>query len=221
MMKTLIGILSSVLILILPIDALACACCAERGHRSEQKIEFKDYLRSEVELLSLRTARLYTDAGYPENIKGIDTESDQFSVSGSFSKDYWTFSLVDEAKKAGMLNLSVPEKVRMFMVDPEPNKERPGVLLYKEMSFTGSVKSASGFAKKGESKDLKYELVLQGKGNICTAAQQFSSYFLTISGANADYKFYGKIGINEGIVFQKRGDENGKSTVRIPVADQR
>jgi hypothetical protein len=66
-------------------------------------------------------------------------------------------------------------------------------VLYKELRFKSKVRNGTGFFSKGIALATEYFLVLQGKGNHCMAAEQFTHWRLEISGKKADYAFFGKL----------------------------
>jgi hypothetical protein len=65
-------------------------------------------------------------------------------------------------------------------------------VLYKEWRFEGEV-NGTGFFKAGITARTKYFLVLQGRGNSCDAAEDFTHWQLKITGKKADYAFYGEL----------------------------
>jgi hypothetical protein len=65
-------------------------------------------------------------------------------------------------------------------------------LLYKEWRFEGEV-NGTGFFKAGIVARTKYFLVLQGRGNNCDTAEDFTHWRLKITGNKADYAFYGEL----------------------------
>ena len=210
-------LLTFLLLVSLPASALACACCAEKGFYLSKSIELKDFYGEIIDKLAPGSATLFTDAAYPENVKGLGSESTSFSVGSSFGNGIWALNLMDKTKKTGILNFERPRRAHQLMYDSDPFSEKNMVVLNKQISLTGRVKSASGFLSKGESYDMRYELVLNGKGNVCTEASDFKTFFLKINGLMSDYRFYGKLKMNEGRELQKRGEDNGAAaTVSVP-----
>lgn len=173
-----------------------CACCAEQGHYSISTRKPDQYILDELKRLKLESPKLYTDAGYPETIKGINPLGGSFTGNGSLSGNLWRFVFKDDQAKSGTLNLAKPISMVEYMVDQEPLTEfEPArmVTLYKELRFKYRVTSGDGIFRSGIAPKTEYFLVLQGKGNVCTSADQFESWRLEVTGTKAQYAFFGKV----------------------------
>ncbi len=205
----------AVLVIALPVQVIACACCAERGTYIVNKSEYGDSLEGVMENTGFASSILYTDAGYPDNILGIDPLGDDFSVNGDLSGKAWTLQFTDNANRRGSLTLWRPEKVEEFMVDRTPLEERPTVILYKEMRLGFRVQSATGFFKDGVDAHTEYKLILQGEGNMCANPGDYKTYFLHVRGESAKYTFFGKLKVKEDTAMQKRGDVVGTGAAEI------
>ena len=173
--------------------AFACACCAERGYYSIRTAKPSADEMKELQKLKFQTAELYADAGYPETIKGISPLNTSFSVTGLLNGNAWTFDFKDNRQKTGKLDLTKPLSMVEYMVDlPDANVEGE-VKLYKEWRFKYRVQNATGIFKTGFAPSSEYFLVLQGYGNVCTSAADFTKWRLEISGKRADFKFFGSL----------------------------
>lgn len=178
-----------------PSNALACACCAEPGFYSIRTAKPSSGEMKELRRLKFETAELYTDAGYPETIKGINPLGENFSVESFLGGNIWTFNFKDNNQKTGKLDLAKPLSMVAYMVDL-PERERGDnteVLLYKEWRFKYRVRNVTGIFKSGFAPATEYFLVLQGFGNACTSAEDFTKWRLEISGRKADFSFFGKL----------------------------
>ena len=60
-------------------EIFACACCAERGHYSINVSKPDDFVLNTLKQLEFSSVNLFTDAGYPDSIKGIKPLKDDFS----------------------------------------------------------------------------------------------------------------------------------------------
>jgi hypothetical protein len=142
------------------------------------------------------TAYLFTGEAEPADAaKGLDHPADTYSLSGSLVGNVWklTFRNGDES---GTLNLPLPAKMLRYAADIHDGWTKPGYpepVLYKEWRFEGEV-NGTGFFKAGITARTKYFLVLQGRGNSCDAAENFTHWQLKITGNKADYSFYGELG---------------------------
>jgi hypothetical protein len=176
-------------------NAFACACCAEQGHYSIRTAKPSDYNLKELQKLKFQTAELYTDAGYPDSIKGISPLGEGFSVENLFGGKVWTLNFKDNNQKTGKLDLTKPLSMVEYMVDlPDgDNAENSLVRLYKEWRFKYRVQNATGIFKNGFAPQSEYFLVLQGYGNVCTSAADFTKWHLEISGKKADFSFFGNL----------------------------
>lgn len=176
-----------------------CACCAEQGHYSITTRKPDQYILGELKKLKLELPKLYTDAGYPETIKGIKPLGDSFSLDASVAGNLWRFIFKDNQSRSGTLNLAKPLSMVEYMVDQAPLTDgEPArmVMLYKEWRFKYNVASGNGIFQSGIAPKTEYFLVLQGKGNVCTSAEQFESWRLEITGTKARYAFFGKVSSN-------------------------
>lgn len=179
---------------IFPSSAFACACCAERGYYSIRTAKPSADEMKELRKLKFQTAELYTDAGYPETVKGISSLGESFSVSSLLNGKTWTFNFKDNNSKTGKLDLTKPLSMVEYMVDlPGANNGESEVKLYKEWRFKYKVQNATGIFKNGFAPTNEYFLVLQGYGNVCTSAADFTKWRLEISGKKAEFSFFGNL----------------------------
>lgn len=175
-----------------PIRILAhiCACCAERGDYSITTKKLDDFEISELQRLKISETNLYTDAGYPENIKGIIPLTENYTASLFWQNSGLKFDFKNDKNGIGLLNLLKSPTVVDFRTDTY-NEGEP--ILYKELRFKAKVSKGTGFFKNGITPSTEYFLVLQGKGNNCMAAENFTHWRLEIKGKKADYAFFGKL----------------------------
>lgn len=203
----------AVIAVILPAQILACACCAERGDYYLRESVAAEYQSAEINRIGLASALLHTDAGYPETIVGISPLGDSFSVRGTLTGKAFRFEFTDDQSRKAVLTLTRPEKIEVFGVDQDPLSESNTVILYKEIRFKSKVASATGFLNKGIDAGTRYSLILQGRGNHCTSAEDFSSYILQVKGKNASYSFFGKLKSSEDVTLQAEGQDHGLKAV--------
>lgn len=194
---------------ILPVRALACACCAERGDYFEHESAFSDYEVNETARLRLGSSILRTDDGYPESIRGIESLSENYTINGILKGEVWSLELTGDNSKKAVLNLWRPSHVVSFGVDQNPLDESNSVILYRELRFKNRVMSATGFLENGIDSETTFSLILQGRGNGCMNASDFSTYILQIKGNKADYSFFGKLNLEDDKVMQKFIDAAG------------
>ena len=178
-----------------PVTALACACCAEPAHYFSGSTDLDEYPLSQLKRMRFaRNASLYlTEAGLEEDSKGIEQPSRNYSVSGSFISNLLKLTL-RAGENAGVLELLLPAKMWQHSADIHDGKLTAGggPLLYKEWRLEGNV-SGTGVFKAGTSAAAKYRLVLQGRGNGCDNAEDFTNWRLDVKGEKADYALHGKL----------------------------
>lgn len=179
-------------IALFPSDALACACCAESGAYSISTKKPSALELDELKRIQFGTINLYATAG-EDNIKGISSASGNFSISGLLQSNLWKFNINDDAGKAGTLNLTKPISMVAFMADIHDGDGASEVVLYKEWRFKYRVQSGTGIFQTGIAPATEYFLVLQGRGNSCTQAEDFKNWRLEITGKRADYAFFGDL----------------------------
>lgn len=187
-------------------ETFACACCAERGEYRISTSKPTDY---EIDLLKdvkfSETAELYTDAAGFDSIKGLESvlkgyeafdwssSNDYFTIENAFAAKTWKFSFKTADGKNGVLTLPLPAQMVQFAVDTRENERNADPILYKEWRFKGTVQNGSGFFASGITRPTTYFLVLQGRGNNCSNAEDFKYWRLEITGRKASYAFFGKM----------------------------
>lgn len=176
-----------------PSDALACACCAERGAYSISTRKPLKFELDELKKIRFGAANLYTTAAGEEVVKGIAPLGENFSLNGLLDGGAWKFDIADGAGKSGTLNLTRPVSMVAFMADIHDGDGAGEVSLYKEWRFKYQVQSGTGIFKNGIAPATEYFLVLQGRGNVCTSAADFKNWRLEITGKRADYAFFGDL----------------------------
>jgi hypothetical protein len=131
-----------------------------------------------------------------ESGKGLPHLTENYSVDGSLVGNVWklTFRVGDES---GTLTLPLPAQMLRYAADIHDGRtigdDSRKPLLYKEWRFEGEV-NGTGLFKAGIVARTKYSLVLQGRGNSCDSAEDFTHWRLQITGNKADYAFYGELG---------------------------
>lgn len=205
------------------IEISACACCAEPGTYSIQTGKPDGYyLEILKEIKFDENANLYLTEADFEIIKGLDEIKKDFNneswvatagelgLTNSFAAKTWKFNLKTKSGKTGTLTLPIPARMLTFKVDIHDGKTigGGGPLLYKEFRFKGNVQSGTGFFRAGIVKPTTYFLVLQGRGNGCDNAEDFTHWHLEISGRKAEYEFYGKLSSGVSYETEEEADDS-------------
>lgn len=204
---TVLFMICAALMMTLPSNVLACACCAEPGTYLLRTSRPSSY---ELDLLKQinfdKTAKLFLTEADFDIIKGLDdvkneSSNPQFIESGgafdlvnNFTGRLWRFEMRSVGGKKGVLTLPVPTQMVSYKVDTHDEEDRPnGPLLYKEFRFKGSVTGGTGIFRSSMIRPTTYFLVFQGRGNGCDEASNFSHWRLEIEGPQSRYAFYGKL----------------------------
>ena len=176
------------------VDASACACCTEPGQRLESSGAIASYERGEVAQVKFApSARLFVDNGFPDSISGIRSPSDQdYQLAVTSKGTDLVFAFRDTAGLTGSIVFTLPKTFTRFEVDPRDASTPPGgngPTLYKEWRLQGLARLEGSLADKGKWAHVR--LVLQGTGNSCTSAYDFSSWSIDVTGKNIGFRFLG------------------------------
>lgn len=185
------------LCLLFPSSAFACACCADAGYYSIGTKKLSGFELGELNKIRFGAANLFmTEA---DDILGINPIGESFTLNGLLEGKIWKMNFTDETGKTGMLRLTAPTSMVAFAADihDRPDDDAPASepRLYKEWRFKSKVESGTGIFQKGVAPAAvtEYFLVLQGRGNVCAQAENFTDWRLEITGKNARYAFFGKL----------------------------
>jgi hypothetical protein len=192
-MKFLAMMMLLIMAFVLPAQVWACACCADEG---EYDISFSRPSADQLGLLSQirfsETATLFTNAAGFEAVRGLVNPKESYALDGSFAGSLWNLVFRD-GKLPGTLKLRMPARMLSYRADIHDQQGGGGgPLLYKEWRFEGQVNGAD-FFQRGFAAPAKYFLVLQGRGNACENAKDFTHWRLEITGRKAAYAFFGEL----------------------------
>ena len=171
-------------------SALACACCSATGERTDLVTKL-DANRAD-QLGQLRfdpAATLFLGEADPESVKGIATPSEKYQLQAAWQGNRLVFSFRDNAGRSGTLSLTRPATIAIFHVDQRDQPDAGlGPVLYKEWRLTSPAIGTGVFTP---GLGATQTLVLQGRGNNCTSAENFTHWMLVMSGPKAKYHFFG------------------------------
>jgi hypothetical protein len=174
-------------------DALACACCSEPGERVESSGKLDPYEKPELERLRFaKTAHLYLTAAGFEGVSGIADPASTYALGFSRAGERWTFTFKDAKGAASTLAFTLPSKIESFFVDPRGRKASVAAdpVLYKEWRLEAPATATGSFAAKGSG---TARLILHGRGNACTSADQFTAWTLEVNGPGIRYRLFGDL----------------------------
>jgi hypothetical protein len=176
-------------------DAHACACCTNTGQRNVGVYKLDGFRRGEVEQVRFGpVAHLFTGEADADAVKGIAMPSLRYDLSVTRHTDRWVFSLRDVQGRSGTLTLAIPKSIAVFEVDPRRGAREGGLgpALYKEWRLTSPAAGTGVFAP-GGGKGQRVTLILQGHGNSCASAADFTHWTLVVAGPAAGYHLYGDL----------------------------
>jgi hypothetical protein len=175
-------------------DAHACACCSDTGQRIELTQQTDSYSRDELAAIRFAPqAKLYSDAGFPDTVSGIqDPLMDAYVVTVAKRPAEWLFEVVDAKGRKGSILFPLPKQFTRFEVDTK-GLAAPltgnGPDLYKEWRMHGITKLGGILAANGVW--ARARIILHGEGNACTAAPNFTSWTLSVTGKDIRFRFLG------------------------------
>lgn len=180
---------------LVPSGVHACACCTEIGQRRVATDKLDTYRRGEIERLRFAlTAELFTGSADLADLKGLRATTSDYNLAVQHKDDGVIFAFRDKDRHVGTLSLAWPDVISIFEVDPRQDKRTGGLgpRLYKEWSVTGRI-AGTGIFEPGNGEGTRITLILQGGGNSCTSAEDFTDWTLVVSGPNAAYTFIGAL----------------------------
>lgn len=193
--KQLTFLFAVTILLSIPAKIFACACCSEPGQYSIRVTKPAVYqLEMFKEINFSNKVELFVTPAGTEIIKGLGDVANSYSLfDGAFETNKWTLNFKDDKGKPGSLSLPQPATVLEFKADIHDKKEGDPVL-YKEFRFQGNVATASGFFKNGfVPAATKYFFVLQGRGNNCDNAEDFTHWRVEITSKKSNFAFFGEL----------------------------
>ena len=175
-------------------EARACACCTSPGARTDLVVKLESGHADELNRLRFGPqAELFLGEADPESVKGITTPAEKYDLQAAWKGDRFLFAFRDEKDRSGTLVLTRPKTISVFHVDPRNQLDRPRApVLYKEWRLT-SPAAGTGIFTVGLGTGQSLTLVLQGGGNNCTSANDFTHWMLVMWGPKAKYHFFGNL----------------------------
>jgi hypothetical protein len=180
-------------------EAQACACCANTGQRLDTttvvRADTDSYELNEVKRIVFgNEADLFVGEGEPGDVKGLDARTGGYELAVARDGDVMTMSFKDQGKVAGTLSFPLTDaRLHRFEVDPRLAAKSPTdmISLYKEWTLLSGSVTGTGMFKL--SKPSAVQLILQGHGNSCASAEDFTHWTLRSTGREHDFYFLGKL----------------------------
>lgn len=192
-------VVAALVLLGAPGEALPCACCTNQGQRLVEVEALDSGRLEEIERLRFGTeAQLYVGEAGVEAIAGILDPTERYTLSVTWDKmqpgkTNIGFALASPGGGSGSLSLRLPQKISIFEVDPRDGPDQgTGPALYKEWKLTGEVTGTGAFSPTNGAKQV-LTLILQGRGNSCTSAADFTHWTLVTEGPKGSYSLFGEL----------------------------
>ena len=202
-LRSTISVVIVAVMLALPANVWACACCSNTGFYHIGSSEVGDHISSEMERLRFgRTASLYlTEAGLDVDARGITQPKHTYSLTGSMTSNRLDGATIinklrlsfSSGRNSGTLTFELPSRMSSHSADIHDGKISPGggPLLYKEWRFDGLV-NGTGIFQPALGTQARAVLVLQGRGNACDSAEDFTYWRLDVKSRDAEFAFHGR-----------------------------
>jgi hypothetical protein len=174
--------------------AAACACCSERGQRTVGSATLEEFQWAEIERIRFAAkAELFTGGGEMGDVPGLAKPDTAYALTVARDGRKLTFTFKGETQGSGTLALTLPDTASFFEVDPRDATEaNPEPSLYKEWKFSGEPTGTGDFAA-GAGAGQTLTLILQGRGNNCAAAEDFTHWSLVLEGPKGEYLLFGDL----------------------------
>ena len=164
-----------------------CACCADDGEWYQRAERITADMRQEINRVGFSDA---TNA-----MSGMEDgpfSEGKFELTRSNDMRRWQLKYVGAQGKSGSLSLPIPLRLVNFGADVHDGQQGGGggPLLYKEWRFDGSAIGTGVFKTW---RGAKFRLVLQGRGNHCTQAEDFKHWNLSVNHRSTSLSVYGAV----------------------------
>jgi hypothetical protein len=163
-----------------------CACCADDGEWYQRSERITADMRKEINRVK-----------FSEATNGMSGMEDAPFSDGRFeltrsNDSRWQLKYTGAPGKSGTLSLPIPLRLVNFGADVHDGQQGGGggPLLYKEWRFDGSSTGTGVFRTW---RTAKFRLVLQGRGNHCTQAEDFKHWNLSVSQGSTSLSVYGSV----------------------------
>ncbi|MCW5701997.1 MAG: hypothetical protein KIT82_05370 [Bradyrhizobium sp.] len=178
-------------------NALACACCTHEGQRNVGTVALDSGKREQIESLRFAArAKLFTGEADVETIGGIVAPSGVYSMTAAWQDKRLVLSFRDDKGRSGTLALTLPKSIAVFEVDPRNGSDSgQGPVLYKEWKLSVPA-AATGVFAPGSGPRQTLTLIVQGHGNSCTDASDFTHWTLVMQGPKANFALFGEFVTN-------------------------
>ncbi len=192
---------AALVLLVVPGEGQACACCTNPGQRYVEVEKLDSGRLEEIESLRFgEEAWLFVGEGDVETITGIHNPVERYDLTVNWNKTHDAagktaidFILTNPGGGSGTLSLRVPQNISIFEIDPRDSPDQgTGPVLYKEWKLTGEATGTGAFSGTNSSKQV-LTLILQGRGNSCTSAQDFTHWTLVTEGPKGIYSLFGDL----------------------------
>ena len=122
-----------------------------------------------------------------------ESMNEPISISAKILDRKLRLDMVFEKTKKGALLLTLPMNLTLFQSDPHDGSDKGmGPELYTELRISGIASPLDELAGIA-SGDIRYELVLKGRSNICVGPKDLHGWRLRILGPELDLALFGNL----------------------------
>lgn len=166
--------------------ALACACCADVGQRTEMVVVIDAFLASELERLRPEPIAVIRNAAGGEDIAATLVIE---KIEG-----VWVFSFTTINGAVGTLSARMPQTLDFIAVDETPTVARQNVELAKVATLASATVATGFFAGDAGTAAAQAIMSIEGRGNNCTDAAQFTGWRVDVNVGDDSYQIFGALG---------------------------
>jgi hypothetical protein len=176
--------------------SLACACCADIGEWFLDTVTVGSAEIGELNRLRFsQTATTFQSEAGLDGITGISHPADSYTLTQTRTGRQWRLRFQDQQGHSGSLYINIPTSVTSYGADLHDGSQGGGggPLLYKEWRATGGLRG-TGIFSGGITRDARFRLVFQGRGNSCENVEDYKNWLIEVKGRRAQYTLSGTFG---------------------------
>lgn len=175
-------------------DATACACCSNRGSRTDAPFKIDGALRAQLEQIKFSpdATLMTTEADTPAPL--AEGASDRYTLEVTRTATQIALAFRDSKGRDSTVRFAMPRRMWVFAVDPfgDAKDDGLGPALYKEWRL-GDRATSSGVFRRVTGPAPKATLILHGRGRGCTDATEFSDWSLRLDGPKGKLTLFGAL----------------------------
>ena len=175
-------------------QAVACACCAEEGHRSFSQLKIGEGATQYIQDLTENgPAWFVTGSCGTDCITGVLDPLFEYQPQLLITDEQIAIALSDiDGELRGTLVMELPDQLTQFAVDPEPRFNGANDFVFLEARMDVSLTGTGDFSM---IKNEVAEFILSGFGNNCANAGSFDSWAIQVENEKAQFRLIGGLAV--------------------------